>query len=300
VIAIGAGVAGFLAGDDGGSEAPEPAPLTTAATAGDVDLRAPATWSPAAAAAEIPGLEFDDPATLTPRNNGGAAFVAGPVNGSGPTLLPADFVEQLEEPPGAPDRVRLGDFQAYRYTGLRPRGSDGPLTVYAVPTSAGVLAIACRPPAAGGETFMRDCERAATTLKSSGAEPVALGANERYAAAVTAAVRRLDRARRTGRGQLADARTPGRQANAAGSLASAYAGAERALRRLEPTPADADAHRALVAAVADTKVGYERLRTAADRNRRAAYAAAARRVRAGEREIGRALNGFTELGYVVN
>jgi serine/threonine protein kinase len=300
VIALGAGVAGYLTGREDEPQAAEPAPLTTAATAGDVELRAPSTWRPAAAPVDIPGLEFSDPATLTPRANGGAALVAGTVDGSGPTLLPAAFLDRLEAPPGAPDRVRLGDFQAYRYTGLRPRGLDGQVTVYVAPTSAGVLAVACRPPSAGGEGFARDCERAATTLKSGGAEPLPLGADERYAAAVSAAVTRLDRARASGRRRLANERTPGRQANAAGALAGAYATAERALRRVRPMPADADAHRALLAAVASTRVGYEQLAEAADRGRRAAYAAASRRVRTGEREIARRLNGFAELGYVVN
>ena len=172
VVAVAA-TAGAIAGSSGG-EKPAPAPPRAAALdAGAAKVSVPATWQRTQDGPAIPGLEFDEPASVA---GAGGELVTGRLpEAGGELLLTEDFIKSLPEAPRPGDTVKLGPVEAYRYAGLRPEGFDQPLQLYVAPTDAGVIAIACVSAADG---FMAACEEAASTLKLNGAEPFPLGPDE--------------------------------------------------------------------------------------------------------------------------
>src|SRR5205085_4126541 len=109
------------------------------------------------------------------------ALTAGMVSAADASLLPATFKGQLSGPPPKGEPVRLGTVQAYRYSGLKPKGYPLELTVYTVPTDSGVATVACSARAADAATFLPQCESAASTLTLSSAKPVDLGVPASYA-----------------------------------------------------------------------------------------------------------------------
>ena len=114
---------------------------------------------------------------------------------------------RLQEAPRPPDRVRLGKAEALRYEGLEPKDFGGrALTVFAAPTSAGVATIACYAPPGGGAAFRADCERVAGTLEVEGTT-YPLGADKKYAAALSGVIAQLGKRRQAGRTALAKAGT---------------------------------------------------------------------------------------------
>jgi hypothetical protein len=222
------------------------------------------------------------------------------VAASGPALLPAPLLARLpgEAPDGEP--VRLGRLQALRYEGLAPRGLDGRLQLYAVPTDGGVATVACSAPAgAAGENFLSDCEGVATTLELAGAGAYPLGPSPAYARRLRTVLTTLGRARRSGTARLRQADTPDAQAAAADALESAHLRAARALEDAEVSPADAAAHRLLTHALEGTALSYKRAADAARAGDEDAYAAAGRGLRTEQAELRRALSGLERLGYVL-
>ena len=122
-------------------------------------------------------------------------------------------------------RAQARKLQAYRYKTLRPRGLDDAVTIFTVPTSAGIATLACVDPGA-------DCEAIADTLKLKAGTAFPVGPSKEYAAAARQGARRpgqegLVRARARSQG----AKTPKAQASAAAGLASAYKAASTAVSR---------------------------------------------------------------------
>ena len=218
---------------------------------------------------------------------------------TGPALLPEKLVESLESRPERPDAVRIGELEALRYSGLRPRRSPTAITVYAAPTTSGVATIACLAHPAELPAFERQCERVATTARLDEAEALPLGPNAGYAAALDTALTRLSDARRQGRRRLAAATTAGGQATAATSLQRAYGNTGKALAGLEPGPAEADAHVAIQAALERSRTAYSRLAETAARRERRAYTAAASAIKRSEANVQRAVERLKGLGYDV-
>ena len=64
--------------------------------------------------------------------------------------------------------MQLGSLQSYRYRELQPNGFDRSLTLYTVPTSAGVATVACYRGSGTASSFARQCEGVATTLELNG------------------------------------------------------------------------------------------------------------------------------------
>ena len=157
VLLVLAVVAGVLAGRSG-SEASGPT-LSQSASAGSVLLSFPGAWTRLSTVPRIPGMTFSDPLALAPSGGKDGQLVAGSVNATGPTLLPAALLARLDPSPKANDPVRLGSLQAYRYKALRPKGVNGTLTVFATPTTDGVATVACVTPPGAKGSFSTDCEQ---------------------------------------------------------------------------------------------------------------------------------------------
>ncbi|MEX2197135.1 MAG: serine/threonine-protein kinase [Thermoleophilaceae bacterium] len=298
IVAVAAGVvalavAGFILGSSGGSSEPEG---TNSVSAGMLRVSYPDGWQEGGNVAEVPGLEPADPIQLAAPGSAGGGLVAGRVEAAGPTLLPASFLERLDQPPATDDAVQLGEYEAYRYRNLEPEGADDPVTVYVVPSTGGVAALAC----VGAPEAQRECEEVAASIELRDAEPVGLGPSQEYADALSAAMGRLNSTRAAGRSTLRGARTPDGQARAAGNLQQAYRQAAQALEEAPAGPAAAGANAAIVSALADTASAYERLAAAANRGERGRYSSARAAVGRGEQRVQRAVQTLRDLGYSVS
>ena len=299
-VAVVAIAAGLLIGNrkTASPAAAAAAPALVSSAGNDVlDLSFPDTWRRASRPPAIEGLDLARPVALS-AGAGGGGVVAGRSAATGPTLLPAAFVKRLAGRPAA-DRVRLGALQALRYRGLRPGGAGPALTVFAVPTSRGVATVAClAPPAsAAAAVFQADCQRVAASLKLSGPRAFGLGPQADYARGADRAITALAAARLRDRRALAGARTQGGQGRLAAALATAHDRALRALSGLAISPADAEAHASLVAAIRRARDGYARMSRAARHHDAKGFAAGERAVRGGDAGLRTARATLEDLGY---
>ena len=297
-IGVAAAIGGFLIGS-GGSDADQNAePFGNSASAGSVEVAFPAEFSRVSEEPDVPGVRFREPIVLAADTPAGARLVAGQVAASGPELLSAGLKRLLPDPSPTGETVRLGDFQALRYPELQPRDFDGRLSIFAVPTTAGVATIACTGPGGNaGASFQRDCESIATTLQLPGAKAYTLGPQEAYARSLGRTLDRLSQAVRSGTAELRGAGTPDEQAAAAAALAGDYRRASEAVLAAEVSPRDAAANRALGGALERTGSAYAAAAEAARANDAAGYAAAERRVTRSQRAVQAALSEFEQLGY---
>jgi hypothetical protein len=294
-----AAVAGVLAGGSG-SKGKAAAAFTNSASAGPLELAFPAGWQRMAAPPQIPGLAFANPLVLAPPSPPGARLDAGTVAAGGPTLLPAALLALLPAPPGPGAPVRIGGLQALRYRGLTPRGLAGPLTVYVVPTTQGVLTLACAPGSATATAFAAQCDQVVATAKVVGATPFPLGPSPTYAAALRTALAGLAAARRPAEARLAAATSAGAQASADRDLSAAYTRASRQVAAASGNPLVTAAGGQVSAALAAIARAYQSSAAAAVRVDQAGYAAGGRAVAAAGAAAARALAGLAALGYKVS
>ena len=292
-----AGAAGASAVLGRSEEAPPPPPRAEAG--GRLGVTVPGPWRRLAEVPTVPGLRLAGAIAIAPPGSNGAALVTGTSQPSGPVLLPAAFMRRLAESPANDDTVALGTFQAYRYADLRPRGFDGRMNIYSVPTTAGVASVACLAPA-NVDGFLAECERVASTLELSEGEPVPLGPDRRYAARLDRAIGRLNRARAANRARLQGARTPAGQAQTAGRLAAAYREAATTLARGRSlNPAEQQANGQIVTALRTTQAAYTRMAAGARAGDRGRYNAARAAVVRGEAAVQSGVESLEPLGYLL-
>ena len=298
VIAAAAIVAGFLighAGDKTGAQT-----LSNSAAAGHLALRYPSRWQlgSAAGAAAVPGISFIDPIVLTAPGRGGGSLAAGEVAGAaGPTLLPAAFRARLQGAPPPRQPVALGGLQALSYPDLRLARGAGSMSLYAIPTSAGVATIVCSGTGAG---FRSGCAQVAATLRLVNSTAFPLGPDPGYARGLSAALAPLRSSVQSAQTALGAARAPSGQAAAAAQLALANTAAANRIGRLIVSPTDRPAHDQLLAALQQLAAGYSNAASAARGNRSPAYRAAGQQIAAASAALARALQGVSALGYRVS
>jgi hypothetical protein len=293
VLAAAAIAAGFLVGRSGRTEK---APPLSSATAGQMQLRYPARWDLAAKPAPVPGLTFTSPVTLsTP----GGTVTAGIVrDASGPTLLSRAFADRLEASTPPPDRVLLGDIEAYRYTDLAVKGAEGPVTLYAAPTAAGVATIACTPSSAD-KTFATRCGNIAATLRLVGTRALGFAPSRPFAQLLSTTFGQLKGAIEVAAPRLRAAKTPRAQAAAASDLARAYATAATKLRTATVSPLVRDAQRDAVAALDLLAGGYRDAARAATGQKEGAYKRTGSEIRRAGAALDAAVRGLSKLGFRV-
>ena len=296
-----AAIVGFLAGgsggDSGGSAGGKP---TAAASNPDLEALFPKGWTKASSAPEIPGMTLSEPVAMKPPEaKGGQSVVLGQVKqgAANSTLLPSGFLEALgldsgEVPPREAVQLARGKLQAYRYTNLRPRGLDDPVTIFTAPTSAGVATLACVDPGA-------DCEAIADTLKLNAGTAFPVGPSKDFAADLGKTLGGLDKKVKSGRGKLRSAKTPKAQASAAAGLASAYNAASKSVAGLKVSPADAAANTQLAEALKESGAAYGKLAAAARSSNKSGYAKARTAVQQGEQAVAGALRGLQAAGYKI-
>ncbi len=298
VLGVAAVVAGFLLGSSGSGGKSSPT-FANSATVGPVQLRYPSGWQLGAAQPAIPGITFSSPLALG-RSPSGAGLTAGVVAAAGgPTLLAPSFRTQVAGALPTPTPVRLGSAEAYRYSDLQDRGLAGTVTLYAVPTSAGTVTIACWSSSAAAAGFHADCGQVAATLRLVGVTAYPLGPSPAFGHQLTQSFDRLRAASSAPLAALHAAKTPGAQAAAARKLAHAYSDAAQGLARAGVTPMVRDAQAAIVGSLTQLAGAYSRAAAAAQSGSAAAYARAGKAINSASAGLGASLRTLTDLGYTV-
>ncbi len=295
VAALAAGAAGVAAGGSGEVAAPDAANV---AATGGISLRFGAEWEAVAAPPAIPGLEFEDRIAIGPKASGGReGLVAGRVPSSGLRLLPAALLGDAGAP--APDAVRLGDAEAFRYKGLQPAGFTGAVTVYLLLTDKGRAAIACyaRSPS---PRFEARCADLAASLQLTDARALALAPSPEFARGVSDLLAGVVRDRAAGQRRLREAKTSVGQSDAAAALATTYATAARRARGLAAPAATRDVDAAIGGALRDIGRAYSAAATAARARKPERYTAAGRAVRRGDAALRAAVGALAGRGYAVD
>jgi hypothetical protein len=272
-------------------------PLSGSASNGPISVSIPAGWQRQSSSAAGAGLQLQNQVVVGPTSPAGGTLVIGTANTTDPSLLPNSLLTAL--PGGAPARqvVKLGGSQFYRYLALQPSGVDGPVSIYALPTTgAGTVLGACLLHAAAA-SFPADCERVLGSLKLSGASAVGLGPSSNLATQLSAAVGTLNQSVTSGQARLHSAGKPGQQATAANQLASAYTQAAAAIGKLDAPSTASGAVTALAAALAKTGRDYQALSRAAARNNKHDYTAASNAIGSDSGSVNAAFAQLAKLGY---
>jgi serine/threonine protein kinase len=283
-------VAGLLLGGSSGSSSTA---FTHSASAGYLELSFPPSWQRVGSDFTVPGLTFSQPLALS-TSSSGQRLLAGEVGTSGPSLLPATFKGTLTHP----EPVRLGAYEAYRNTGISVHGLASPLTLYTVPTTGGVVMIACLGSTAAASGSQ--CAQIAATLKLNGTTAFGLAPSPRYANSLGSTFGTLNSAVNKGTARLRAASSATAQAAAAAQLAAAYTTASRALAKLSVSPAVQSINANLAASLAALSRDYAALAAAARAGNEAAYAHAQHAIGSDGTHTTSALAALRQAGYTVS
>jgi hypothetical protein len=277
-LALVAAAAGWLVAHRIAAHPAPVRPLTSdrVLRAGPARLRVSVPWTPAKRPPAVPGLA-DAPA-WTP--------YAGITTTVSVALLPAQDASLL---PGAlaqgklpkPETAKLGGVQAHAYRGLR--SGDSVLDVYVVPTTRGVLTLAC---AAAAQTPEAPawCLNGLEQITVDGARPLRPAADTAYRLGAPVLLRTLDGARVRNRRALRAAHLYVGQARAARGLAATYQAAARAVAPLAPA---SGAAAAVPGALRTAAAAYGGLARAAVRRDKRAWSRSRAAVRRAEVTVAR-------------
>ena len=278
VLAAAAGVVlGLAVAPDPPAPAAAPAPAPRIGLASGVArLPLPADWRPLGRRSTFPG--FDRATAVRAAGSEAALDLRLPDDAS---LLPASVVAAVDGRLPAPQPRGPAGRTAWRYD-LPGAQAGSRIAAFALPTTGGVVTIACAAPEARLERAAETCERAVATIRLKGARALPPAPETAAAILLPDVAERLNAVRRSARRRLAATRSPGARSAAALRLAGAYATAARSLAPV----AGGDA-RAVAATLARLGRDHRRL-AAASRTRRAAAArrAGARIVRREQRLAG--------------
>ncbi len=252
------------------------APAARVVAAGDLRLALPVRWTPVAKGPAIPG--FGGARTLFVRSWSAHVAIALLPPASASLLPPALAAAR---PAGAPPplEVRAGRVRAYHYVVVV--GDDRVIDVYAAPTTRGTATVAC----SRILSMPGDCDLAVPALRLARGSFLPLGPDAAFLEALPAAVAALNAKRTVLRGWLAKAASAEAGAGAADRLAAAYAAASRGLRPLAAAEEAQETVRVLGRLAAAHGVLAGALRAGDP----AAFAQAARAIRAGEARLATAL-----------
>jgi serine/threonine protein kinase len=250
------------------------------------------------------GLALADGVAVAPRGSTSRVVEFGLIKGDKATnsaLLPAAFLGSIGQAEGTvpartPVRLPTQRLEAWRYSKLRPAG-DRQLTVYTVPTTAGVAAVACAAPPAQADAFAPQCEAVAGTLQLRNARPYPVGPSTTYANALNAATSSLQQATTAEERNLQAARTLAAQAAAARGLASQYGAVAAQLVDLDLSPADRDANAQLVSALRRLGKAYRRMAKAATGGDAAKYRTTSAAIPGAKARVNAALAAVRAGGY---
>jgi len=285
-ILLVAALAGHWAAGGNGEQRPRPGAPGRAPALGPLRIAPPTEWRrlPASAAGikgidKLPTQVFDRASGLSSR----AVLTFAPLDATATaSLLPKPLQDAAARPLGRPRAVRLDGRRAWLYFAVPVRRTSETMEITVLPTTAGVLAIACVAPtlafsAAAGCASALDL----TLQRARALRPTDdLGFRVRLGAIAG----RLDRERVERRAALSRVRTRRAQGRAAHRLA---VGHERAARSLAPFVAG-DTTAEVVASLRDASRGYDDLERSAAADDRAAFSRASRAIDAADDRLAEA------------
>jgi tRNA A-37 threonylcarbamoyl transferase component Bud32 len=293
VAALIAAVVGVLAGAGGGGTS---RPFSDSASATDIELSFPSSWKRVSSPPAVPGFDASQSIVL---QRPGELLTAGEVNASGPSLLSSALLAGLPSGPPSPSAVRLGGVDAYRYSDLSVHGLAGALTLYAVPSSGGVVTIACVAQSTATSAAAGECAQIAATLRLNSVSAFALTPSPQYASALSATLASLQSSLVKASGRLHGASSAAAQAAASSALAHAFHSAGSSVSRLSVSPAvrgiNADLASGLQAAGGD----YDALSSAASAEDQGAYSKATQSLSGSYAKITGALAQLRKAGYSI-
>jgi serine/threonine protein kinase len=251
------------------------------------------------------GFPLNRPVAAAAAGRDGALVELGVVRGGASAnnaLLPATLLESVGKTADAPParkavRLPTESLQAWRYEALRPVGSSRELTVYSVPTSAGVATVVCALPPASAVSLAGTCDAIAGSLRLRRATPYPVGASSSYASQLNSTIGSLDQTSKAQEQGLQSAQTLAGQAAAAEALAGSYSAAAKALARLRLSPADGAANATLVRALRGAAAAYRKAARAGRSGNPDAYRTASAAVPAATAQVNAALAAIRSGGY---
>jgi hypothetical protein len=230
-------------------------------TSGVATIPLPAGWRPLGRRSSLPGLE--EATAVRGVHSEIALDIRAPEDES---LLPAGVDDAVAGDLPEPRPLRLDARTAWRYD-LPPAHLGARVVALALPTTGGVVTIACAPRPDAIARAGAECERAARSMQFDGASALAPTPETAAAIALPDTAARLNRRRTVERRRLAATRSPRRRKAAALRLAHDYAAATarlrplaagRALRLTAALDALAREHRALASASFQRDAGAAR------------------------------------------
>jgi hypothetical protein len=269
VVAI---VCGRLAGTAAAPKPPAVGAGERSARVGAAALSVPGRWAPARLAGTgLAGLDPRRTTVLSPSPGLSARVVVTLARVGDPSLLPAGLRSAIGGRPAAPRATRVAGHAAWLYSGLQLSGR-WQMEVSVVPTSAGVLAVACIAPSFAWSAAV-GCAQGVAAVRLAGATFFSPSPDLSFRLRLPGVIAALDRARVAGRDALRAAHTRPGQARAALALARAHAAAESAV-----APLAGESGAALLTALHATVSAYGRLAAAASHGWPARYRLARRAV----------------------
>jgi hypothetical protein len=247
--AAGAGV-GTLA-DDRPAHRLDPGPPRVGLASGVARLPLPVGWEPLNRRSSLPGLRE---ATAVRGAHSAVALDIRPPED--PSLLPADVRVASAGNLPAPRLQRLDSRSVWRYEIPAART----LVAMTLPTTGGVVTIACQADARVIAAASDDCEGAMGALRIDGAAELMPAPETAARIVLPAIIGKLNRQRRSGRRALRATRSPQRRGEAAQHLALAYRNAAVRLR-----PLAAGEVRRLIVALGDLARDHRELAAASRR-----------------------------------
>jgi hypothetical protein len=271
--AAGAALGTIVAPDRSAPPAPQEAQPRIGLRSGVARLPLPVGWEPLGRRSSLPGFEE---ATAVRGLHGEVALdLRAPED---PSLLPARVAEMASGLP-EPQPRQLGPRTLWRYD-LPAAG----LVALTLPTTGGVVTLACEGTAAAGA----DCERAARTVWLDGASALVPAPETAAAIVLPDTIAQLNRRRAVERRRLAATRSPVRRSQAALRLAAAYADAAARVR-----PVAAGAAIDVAGTLGELARSHRALAAASRRRAARAAARAGARIERGERRLGAQLAAVT-------
>lgn len=247
---------------------------------GQVRVQVSDTWSRDSAGLNLPALVGPDSRAFAPFPGLAARVLFTLTPATRPSLLPVGLEENLQSAPGPPGNATVANRRAWVYRSLATGVRDRRVDFYALPTTAGVLGIACVAPAASFGV-VADCAELVEGVAVPGGRILAPTRKLVFLRNLPGVLARLDRSRTHGRRALRAAMRRRGQAAAAGSLSDAH---RRALSTLAPIAAG-PAPVAITRALRATALGYGNLKAAAFGGWPRRYARALSEVTRAERRL---------------
>jgi hypothetical protein len=275
MIALGVGV-GLWAGQRKASGPIEPLAATRSVQAGAATLTVPRGWR---IITLPPGRKGGSSTTLTPRSGSPDRVIVTMGGAADRSLVPPQLRSLVRDLGRGPQPVSLAGHRAWRYAAVPAQNSNGAIDVTVLPTTAGVLGIACAP-AGWSWSAPSGCSSSIESVAVDSAEILVPQPDLAFRLRLPAVLDALNQARVRDRAALRRATTAKGQAQLAQALAREHLAAADSLR-----PAASAAGTPLVDRLTDTARAYDELARAAAGGSAARYAAARQRVTSAEEQL---------------